>query len=121
MRYQKFAGLGIALFLLSTLAMDPPGGAAQAAAGGPAKPAASAITPWTPDDILLAERSSQWEIAPDGRSAVWAKSQMDKEKNGGISNLFLTDLETKTEIQLTRGTDNNSRPRWSPDGAWIAF
>lgn len=76
---------------------------------------------WTVEDILLAESASDWRISPDGRRAVWVKSRMDKEKNGRVSNLFLTDLETKKEIALTRGTDMNTRPRWSPNGELIAF
>jgi hypothetical protein len=28
---------------------------------------------------------------------------MDKEKNGRVANLFLTNLDTKNEVQLTRG------------------
>lgn len=76
---------------------------------------------WTPEDILLAESASGWEISPDGKFAVWIKSRMDKEKNSRISNLFLTDLLTKKEIQLTRGTDNYSRPKWSPKGELISF
>lgn len=78
-------------------------------------------TPWTPEDIVRMESAGQWDISPDGKRAVWVKSQMDKEKNGRVSNLFLADLETKKEVQLTRGTENHSQPRWSPDGGWIAF
>ncbi len=76
---------------------------------------------WTPEDIILAESASAWEISPDGKWAVWVKSQMDKEKNGRISNLFLVNLETKKEIQLTRTTENHSQPNWSPDGSMISF
>ncbi len=81
----------------------------------------SKITPWTPDDILLAERAGQWEVSPDGQKAVWVKSRLDKEKNGSFSNLYLTDLKTKKEVQLTRGTENHGQPKWSPDGALISF
>ena len=28
---------------------------------------------------------------------------MDKEKNGRVANLFLTNLDTKNKVQLTRG------------------
>ncbi|MCX7974800.1 MAG: prolyl oligopeptidase family serine peptidase [Candidatus Aminicenantes bacterium] len=76
---------------------------------------------WSPEDILLAESASSWQISPDGKWAVWVKSRMDKEKNGRISNLFLTNLETGQEIQLTRTTENDSQPKWSPDGQLISF
>ena len=78
-------------------------------------------SPWTVEDIVMAESAGQFEISPDAKRAVWVKSRMDKEKDRRISNLFLTILETKKEIQLTRGTENHTSPRWSPDGEWISF
>ena len=86
-----------------------------------AKSAPAKVTPWTPEDILSAEYAYQWKISPDGKWAIWVKQQMDKEKNGRISNLFLTNLETKKEVQLTRGTENQGRPEWSPNGEWVTF
>jgi dipeptidyl aminopeptidase/acylaminoacyl peptidase len=85
------------------------------------KPAAAKATPWKPEDILSAEYAFQWKISPDGKWAVWVKMQMDKEKNGRTSNLFLTNLETKKEVQLTRGTETHGRPDWSPNGEFISF
>jgi dipeptidyl aminopeptidase/acylaminoacyl peptidase len=85
------------------------------------KPDKAQLEPWTPDNILLAESASQWEVSPDGKWAVWVKSRMDKDKNGNVSNLILTSLETKKEIPLTRGTETNGQPRWSPNGEAISF
>jgi dipeptidyl aminopeptidase/acylaminoacyl peptidase len=70
---------------------------------------------------LSAENASQWKISPDGKWAVWVKTQMDKEKNDRIANLFLTNLETRKEAQLTRGTETHGRPDWSPGGGLVSF
>ncbi len=76
---------------------------------------------WTVDDILMAEQVSGLEISPDSRWAVWVKNVADKEKNGRVSNLILSSLTEKKEIDLTRGTESSSNPKWSPDGQLIAF
>ncbi|MEJ2079284.1 MAG: hypothetical protein P8Z74_14945, partial [Acidobacteriota bacterium] len=73
-------------------------------------------SPWTPDDILLAEDAGSFDISPDATRVVWVKSQMDKETGRRFSNLYLSSLVDKSEIQLTRGKFSQRGPRWSPDG-----
>lgn len=77
--------------------------------------------PWTVEDILFQESAAQFDLSPDGKWAVWVKRVADKEKNGRIPNLFLTNLQDLSEIQLTRGRDEHSSPQWSPDGRYLAF
>ena len=76
---------------------------------------------WTTDDIVMAEQASGFQFSPDNRSVIWVKSVPDKEKDRSVSNLILSSLTEEKEIQLTRGTDNSSSPKWSPDGQFIAF
>ena len=78
-------------------------------------------SPWKPEDVVFAESARQFRISPDGQWVAWVKAQGDKEKDGIVSNLFLSSLTGDQEIQLTRGTDNVSSFNWSPDGKWIAF
>jgi dipeptidyl aminopeptidase/acylaminoacyl peptidase len=87
----------------------------------PAKSGGSATMPWTPEDLINAETASGFRISPDGKWTVWSKSVANKEKDGRVSNLFLSSLTEKKEVQLTRGTDTNGNAVWSPKGDLIAF
>ncbi len=93
-----------------------------AAAATERKPALDVNDPkWSVDDVLMMERVGSVDISPDARWAVWSKSVADADKNGPTSNLVLSSLTTKKEIELTRGANTSVRPRWSPDGQMIAF
>src|SRR5271168_2157185 len=80
------------------------------------------LEPWKPEDIIFAESAApQTSISPDAQWLVWVKSTGDKEKDARVSNLMLSSLSDNKEIQLTRGSDVNGQPQWSPDGQLIAF
>ncbi len=76
---------------------------------------------WTVDDVLMMESAGQVNVSRDGKLAVYVKSQMDKDKGEQVSNLILRAVGGDLEVQLTRGTDSNSQPKFSPDGRRIAF
>jgi dipeptidyl aminopeptidase/acylaminoacyl peptidase/formylglycine-generating enzyme required for sulfatase activity len=84
------------------------------------KPAAR-MESWKAEDEIFQEYAGQLRISQDGKWLVWVKSTADKEKDARVSNLFLSSLTDRQEIELTRGSDNNSEPRWSPDGEHVAF
>lgn len=87
---------------------------AQTADSKPAK--------WQIDDLVLSESAGQFDLSPDGRWAVWVKQTADKDKDGHVTNLILSSLTEKKEIELTRGVEhNNTAPKWSPNGQLIAF
>jgi dipeptidyl aminopeptidase/acylaminoacyl peptidase len=77
---------------------------------------------WKPEDVIYAEAAApQTRISPDAKWLVWVKSTGDKDKDARVSNLILSSLSENKEIQLTRGSDNNGQPQWSPDGQLVAF
>jgi dipeptidyl aminopeptidase/acylaminoacyl peptidase len=76
---------------------------------------------WSIDDVLLAERADEMELSRDATQVVWVKIRMDEKKGRSVSNLILRNLRKDYEVQLTRGKDNNTAPKFSPDGLRIAF
>lgn len=81
----------------------------------------SAADQWTVDDILLQEQVGNLELSRDGRAAVFVKSRIDKEKGESVSHLWLKRFGEAEAIQLTRGQDSASSPKFSPSGRLIAF
>jgi dipeptidyl aminopeptidase/acylaminoacyl peptidase len=78
-------------------------------------------TQWTVEDMVAPERAEQFRISPDSQWVVWVKRVPDADKDEMVSNLYLTSLAQKKEIQLTRGPNNDTQPRWSRDGKLLAF
>jgi dipeptidyl aminopeptidase/acylaminoacyl peptidase len=76
---------------------------------------------WTPEDVVYQEDAGQFRISPDGRFALWVKGTGDKEKDLRVGNLYLSNLGDGKAVQLTRGTEEISNPRWSPSGDLIGF
>jgi dipeptidyl aminopeptidase/acylaminoacyl peptidase len=114
-------GLATGLAIITAGVLPALSAQQDAAQNAPAKATGTAAMPWTPEDIINAETAAGFRISPDGKWVVWSKSVANKEKDGRVSNLFLSSLTEKKEVQLTRGTDTNAGPQWSPKGDLIAF
>jgi dipeptidyl aminopeptidase/acylaminoacyl peptidase len=82
-----------------------------------AEPAA----PWTVDDVVMAESAADFRYAPEGNAVVWVKRVPDRERGEQVAQLVRTDLDTGRSVVLTRGSDDCTSPRWSPDGKLLAF
>jgi len=53
--------------------------------------------------------------SPDGMSIVYQTSR------GGLSDIYIINLQDQTEHDLTLGISQNAQPAWSPDGKMLLF
>ncbi len=63
------------------------------------------------------------QVAPDGRRVAYSVSETDWDGDRIAQHLYVAvaDDEDTAPRQLTRGLSEETEPRWSPDGKWLAF
>ncbi len=77
--------------------------------------------PITPRDLLRFQMVSDPQVSPDGRSVGWVRTWIDAEANRYHSALMITDVANGRSRQLEAPGDLCTRPRWSPDGRFLAY
>jgi dipeptidyl aminopeptidase/acylaminoacyl peptidase len=75
----------------------------------------------TPDDLYQFKQIGDCRIAPDGRHVVYTVQRIDRKTEKKYTNLWLAPAAGGQARQFTSGDQNDSQPRWSPDGRRIAF
>jgi len=75
----------------------------------------------TPAMLYELQLISGVRLSPDGRTAVFAASRVDRKTEKKFSNLWVVDTESGAARQFTWGDQQDALPLWSPDGQQIAF
>lgn len=75
----------------------------------------------TPVDMLSIATLSNPSLSPTGELLVYVKSEPSWEENESLSNLWLSDLKTGMERQLTYSGTSKGSPAWSPDSQFVSF
>ena len=64
---------------------------------------------------------SDAQRSPDGAWVAYAVSHIDSTKDRHDSDIYMTSWDGATTLRLTASDESETSPRWSPDGASIAF
>ncbi|MBS1947352.1 MAG: S9 family peptidase [Bacteroidetes bacterium] len=74
-----------------------------------------------PADIYQLPYVGNPQISPEGKWVVYTVSTIDSLKDKRITNLWMVSWDGTQTIQLTSDEENESSPKWSPDGKYISF
>ena len=77
--------------------------------------------PMTVEDMWNMKRITSFDISPDGKNIVFASTSYDFEKNKGNSDIWIMTNEGKYLKPVKNSPDNESAPKFTPDGKKIAY
>ncbi|MEP6546676.1 MAG: S9 family peptidase [Gammaproteobacteria bacterium] len=83
--------------------------------------AAPARRTLTPDDLYRVLDVSDPQVSPDGLMVAYVLSSNDREADEARSAIWMASWDGKQQLALTAPADGTERPRWSPDGRYLAF
>lgn len=72
-------------------------------------------------DMLSFKTISTPVLSPDGRRVAFTLSDVDFKESLYRTDIWVVDVEERNPRPFTRSKENESSPRWSPDGSWLAF
>jgi dipeptidyl aminopeptidase/acylaminoacyl peptidase len=83
----------------------------------------TAQTSWDPELQIKVKAVGSPRVSPDAKRIVYTVSEavMTADKSEFVTQIWMANLDTKQNFQLTFGDKSSSNPKWSPDGNWIAF
>jgi dipeptidyl aminopeptidase/acylaminoacyl peptidase len=73
------------------------------------------------DDLYRVENLSDLQVAPDGNWLAYLVNVSDKSADETRTTLWLTSVDGKQSVPLSAPSDDLEKPRFSPDGRFIAF
>lgn len=84
-------------------------------------PAQSGHRPLKLDDLARMREVSDPQISPDGKWVAYVISTVDVKEDKTGTDIWMVSFDGTTDRQMTSSPDNESSPRWSPDGRYLSF
>jgi dipeptidyl aminopeptidase/acylaminoacyl peptidase len=75
----------------------------------------------TSRDLLAVQMVDDPQLSPSGDRVAWVHTWIDAAADGYRSSICITDSVAGATRRVTAGRGQESVPRWSPDGRWLAY
>src|SRR5437773_6737635 len=100
------------------------GGSRDRGAAGRAPGHGGAMSPargMVPEDLTRILFVTDPQVSPDGRRIAFVVTSLSDERDEYLSNIWIVDAAGGAPRRFTAGPRRDIEPRWSPDGARLAF
>jgi dipeptidyl aminopeptidase/acylaminoacyl peptidase len=85
------------------------------------QPAAQGKRPLAPDDIFNVRDVRDPQRSPDGKWVAYTVTRAIRDTDKNDTDIWMVSWDGREQIQLTSTPESESRPRFSPDGKYLAF